>query len=211
MPSSKREILAETADYYSAKLAQFGQTPQGVDWNGEKGQLLRFAQLCRVIDRPGNFSISDLGCGYGALFDYLQSRYDNISYFGYDISTDMVEAARASHVGANNAVFLVSSDPANATDFCVASGIFNVKQGRSEAEWQTHIEATLEVLSATSSHGFAFNCLTSYSDPDRMRSNLFYADPCRLFDLCKRKFSRHVALLHDYGLFEFTIIVRKFA
>jgi hypothetical protein len=30
-----------------------------------------------------------------------------------------------------------------------------------------------------------------------------------IFDICKRKFSRNVALLHDYGLYEFTILVRK--
>ena len=29
------------------------------------------------------------------------------------------------------------------------------------------------------------------------------------FDFCKRNFSRNVALLHDYGLYDFTIIVRK--
>jgi hypothetical protein len=50
--------------------------------------------------------------------------------------------------------------------------------------------------------------LTSYSDPGRMRPDLYYGDPREYFDLCKRKYSRHVALLHDYGLYEFTIIVR---
>jgi hypothetical protein len=57
--------------------------------------------------------------------------------------------------------------------------------------------------------GFAFNCLTAYSDAHKMQSYLYYADPCRLFDLCKRRYSRNVALLHDYGLYEFTILVRK--
>jgi len=42
-----------------------------------------------------------------------------------------------------------------------------------------------------------------------MREDLYYADPCFIFDYCKRNFSRNVALLHDYELYEFTIIVRK--
>ncbi len=67
----------------------------------------------------------------------------------------------------------------------------------------------LDVLDRTSRSGFAFNCLTSYSDADKMREYLYYADPCALFDLCKRRYSRNVALLHDYGLYEFTILVRK--
>ncbi|RYZ15439.1 MAG: hypothetical protein EOO70_06815 [Myxococcaceae bacterium] len=64
-------------------------------------------------------------------------------------------------------------------------------------------------VDASSRKGFAFNCLTSYSDPPFMRDYLHYADPCFYFDLCKRTYSRQVSLLHDYGLYEFTLLVRK--
>ena len=42
-----------------------------------------------------------------------------------------------------------------------------------------------------------------------MRPDLHYADPLALFDRCKRRYARDVALLHDYGLWEFTLLVRK--
>ena len=51
--------------------------------------------------------------------------------------------------------------------------------------------------------------LSTYSDPDKRRDDLFYADPGSFFDLCKQRFSPRVALLHDYPLYEFTVIVRK--
>jgi hypothetical protein len=51
--------------------------------------------------------------------------------------------------------------------------------------------------------------LTSYSDPDRMRPDLYYANPGEIFDQCKQRYSPQVALLHDYGLWEFTVLVRK--
>ena len=57
--------------------------------------------------------------------------------------------------------------------------------------------------------GMAFNMLTKYSDADKMRADLYYADPLFLFDYCKRNFSKNVALLHDYRLYDFTILVRK--
>jgi hypothetical protein len=57
--------------------------------------------------------------------------------------------------------------------------------------------------------GIAFNLLTSYSDPDRMRSTLHYGSPSRYFDFVATHCSRRVSLLHDYGLFEFTILVRR--
>ena len=93
-------------------------------------------------------------------------------------------------------------------DYSVASGIFNVRLDQSDADWREYIVRTLEQMAATSRKGFAFNCLTSYSDADHMRPDLYYADPCWLFDLCKRRFSRNVALLHDYDLYEFTMLVR---
>ena len=105
--------------------------------------------------------------------------------------------------------FVVAAKPAETADYGIASGIFNVRLRRNDAEWRDYLEDTLDGLDLTSRRGFAFNCLTSYSDADKMRDYLYYADPCTLFDLCKRRYSRYVALLHDYGLYEFTILVRK--
>lgn len=205
------EVLSDVAAYYSEKLAQHGETPRGVDWNGEVSQELRFEQLCTIIDGESHFSINDLGCGYGALNDFLARRYSTFSYSGIDVSETMISSAQQRHRGAQQARFLVASQPDKVADYGVASGIFNVRLGRSDVEWRAYLEATLDILDRTSRLGFSFNCLTSYSDAEKMRDYLYYADPCIQFDLCKRRYSRNVALLHDYGLYEFTILVRKVA
>lgn len=209
MGNRKTEILSQVANYYSAKLAEHGETPRGVDWNGEESQVLRFDQLTKVIDQPDGFSLDDLGCGYGALFDYLNSRYEDFTYSGCDVSGDMIRAAHDRYANSPNALFTVNAEPPQMADYGIASGVFNVSLDRSNVEWREYLEATLDVLDRTSHLGFAFNCLTSYSDTDKMQDYLYYADPCALFDLCQRRYSRHVALLHDYGLYEFTILVRK--
>lgn len=206
---TKDTILSEVATYYSEKLAQHGQSPRGVDWNGEDSQTLRFDQLCKIVDPSNQFSINDLGCGYGALYDFLFLEYTNFSYSGIDVSESMIRAAEQRYQDKSRARFVLSSEPDEVADYGVASGIFNVRLGRSDDEWQSYLEATLDVLDKTSRIGFSFNCLTSYSDTDKMRDYLYYADPCVLFDFCKRRYSRNVALLHDYGLYEFTILVRK--
>jgi hypothetical protein len=94
-------------------------------------------------------------------------------------------------------------------DYTVASGIFNVKLEASSTEWERYVLRTLEKISSLSKRGFAFNVLTKYSDPEFRRPDLYYADPLLLFDYCKTKLSRFVTLLHDYPLYEFTILVRK--
>lgn len=206
---TKTDLLSEVAKYYSAKLAEHGETAHGVDWNGEESQTTRFAQLCKIIDAPGHFSINDLGCGYGALYNYLAKEHASFSYVGVDVSDGMVQAATQRYQGNPQARFILASEPDQVADYGVASGILNVRMGRSDAEWRGYLEDTLDVLDRTSRLGFAFNCLTSYSDADKMRDYLYYADPCVLFDFCKRRYSRNVALLHDYKLYEFTILVRK--
>ena len=206
---SNGSLLTEVASYYSDKLRLHGETPRGVDWNGEEGQVLRFEQLTKIIESGGPCSLVDVGCGYGAYLEFLSSRFEGISYLGIDVSEDMVLAAQRLHASRKNARFLCASNPGESAAYVVASGIFNVRMGRKDAEWFDYLQATLDVLDRTCSLGFAFNCLTSYSDEDKKRDYLYYADPCQLFDLCKRRYSRQVALLHDYGLYEFTILVRK--
>lgn len=210
MANTDSGICDDVAQYYSAKIAEHGLTARGVDWNGEESQELRFAQLIKLIGGRGYFSINDLGCGYGALLSYLKARFHDFSYSGCDISADMIAAANRFHASrAGQARFTVARKPDGLADYCIASGIFNVRVGRSDGVWSDYLIATLDMLHRYSRRGFAFNCLTSYSDTEKMRPDLYYADPCWLFDHCKRTYSRNVALLHDYGLYEFTILVRK--
>lgn len=205
---SHGDILREVESYYSARLAQHGPTPRGVDWNGDQSQVERFRQLAKIIAGDGGFSVNDIGCGYGALLPFLDVRYPGVDYYGCDVSPAMVEAARHQHGSRRNARFVVEAEPSRIADYGVASGIFNVKLDRPDAEWRAYMVDALDVMARTSRRGFAFNCLTRYSDPERMRGDLYYADPAGLFDLCKTRYSRHVALLHDYGLYEFTMLVR---
>lgn len=209
MSAHSADLLTDVASYYSEKLAEHGDTPRGVDWNGEESQILRFEQLSKALPRSGEFSLNDLGCGYGALLNYLHDIHPSCNYLGVDITDEMIRSARERHATASQARFITSSEPDRVADYGVASGIFNVRLGRTDTEWLDYLLATLDVLDRTSRFGFAFNCLTSYSDEDKKRDYLYYADPCRLFDLCKKRYSRQVALLHDYGLYEFTILVRK--
>lgn len=208
MVSDLEQIRADLASFHGEKLAEFGVNPRGAGWNGEAAQATRFEQLAKLIRHEGDFSLNDLGCGYGALLDYLRPRHGTFRYTGYDVSDAMIAAAGKRHAGDTDARFILSSAPEPA-DYGIASGIFSLRVGRSDAEWMAYLESVLDVLDRSSRHGFAFNSLTKYSDADRMRDELFYADPCVLFDLCKRRYSRNVAMLHDYELYDFTILVRK--
>ncbi|MFO0926419.1 MAG: methyltransferase domain-containing protein [Gemmataceae bacterium] len=202
-------VLAQVGAYYTARLSEHGPTPRGVDWNGAESQQLRFDQLLRACDLERPDVIGDYGCGYGALLDWLRERGFAGEFRGFDIAADMVAAAAARHAGDGRARFAAAETVLAGCDVVLASGIFNVRLSTPVADWEAYVRTTLDRIAGLAGRGFAFNILTSYSDADKRRDHLYYADPCVYFDLCKRRYSRHVALLHDYGLYEFTILVRR--
>ncbi|HEU4656675.1 MAG TPA: class I SAM-dependent methyltransferase [Capillimicrobium sp.] len=200
------DVRSGVERYYSDKVREHGATHAGVDWNSRESQELRFAQLMRVADLSRPFSLLDYGCGYGALLDWLEAQGAEVDYRGYDLSEEMVARAREAHPGATFTTDERALEPA---DVVVASGIFNVMAGAGEPAWRAYVADTIDRMDGLAGTGLAFNMLTSYSDADKMRPGLFYADPCEWFDRAKRRLSRHVALLHDYGLYEFTLLIRK--
>lgn len=207
MSSPEDPVVLEKIDrYYTARLREHGATPQGVDWNSREAQETRFGQLYKLFDgcHP-SARVLDYGCGYGAFVDYIAERSGDVRYAGYDVSSAMVEQARQIHPGYD---FFNKREDLNPYDFIVASGIFSVKMDVSGERWQAYIEKTLDDFFSLSTRGFAFNLLTIYSDADRMRPDLYYADPHNIFDLCRTRYSRNVAILHDYGIYEFTVHVR---
>ena len=204
--TSTRERVA---DYYSEKVRRHGETAQGVDWNSTESQKTRFDQLLGIVlSGATEYSVLDYGCGYGAIIDVLTERGQPFRYVGYDVSEEMILRARRLHPG-DQCEFTTDEQELGPSDYVVASGVLNVRLEVSKAQWKEYVLETLDDLHRLSLKGFAFNALTSYSDPDHMRDDLFYADPSWLFDHCKRTYSGQVALLHDYGLYEFTILVRK--
>jgi len=208
---SLENALKKYKEYFTEKIETYGADPKGVDYNGIEAQEIRFEQLIKVIKPSSPFSIIDYGCGYGAMFDFLQKKDWQITYYGFDMIEKMAVAGRDAHKDFTNAYFLYSESDLKAADYLTAGSIFNNKFEADNNEWQNMVSETLRRMNALCTKGFSFNMLTKYSDEDRMskRPDLFFGDPLFFFDFCKRNFSRNVALLHDYGLYDFTILVRK--
>lgn len=202
-------LLDSVKAYYDNKIEIYGPTPRGVDWNTKESQIIRFEQLLKVCHLDQRFTLNDYGCGYGALASYLIQEGFEFQYFGFDISEDMARHAAFLHQGFDNCQFFSSEALLRMADYTVASGIFNVKLQTSSEEWEEYILHILRRLNDISTRGFSYNMLTSYAENHLMRDDLYYGDPGFYFDYCKRHFSKYVALLHDYPLYEFTIQVTK--
>ncbi len=203
--SSRDQLVADVSRYYEAKLRDYGTTHSGVDWNSRESQLLRFSRLLDVVESPSRrYSLVDFGCGYGELAHMLAERGDDVDYTGYDVSSDMIAAATP----IAGARFTAVRDELVPADYCVASGLFNLRLAHDVETWEQYVWECIDELAALSTHGFSFNVLTGWSDPELLRDDLYYASPEGFLKECARRYGRHVALRHDYGLWEFTMTVR---
>ena len=201
------KILTKINKYYTDKVIAHGATSEGVDWNSKESHFLRFEQLSKVLPEDLNFSLMDYGCGFGFLIEFLVENNFKFNYSGYDISEEMIIKAKSIYSSKN--ISFDSKLNANKYEYTIANGVFNVKLDSTDQSWQKYIEETLNKINEISEKGFSFNILTSYSDEEYKKDYLYYADSLYFFDFCKRNFSKNVALLHDYELYEFTIIVKK--
>lgn len=208
MSESDRPIdaaLEQVRALYTANLSEHGTDSRSVGWRDAPSQRLRFDKLFEVVGDEPSISVNDWGCGYGAMFDYLDERLGGrlCSYRGYDISPEMLEAARSATPDPR-AEYVLGSEPVEA-DYSFVSGTFNVRFDAPEDEWREWVEERIRGLAHVSRRGFAFNLLSTYVD--WKEDQLFYGDPRHFFDLCKRELSPFVTLLHDYPLYEWTMLV----
>ena len=205
------KIIKDAASYFSLKINNYKDVPLGVDWNSIDAQEIRQDQVLKILSTSKKFSINDIGCGYAHLFDYLKiKKYSDFKYYGIDISPHMIRQAEKRNKNTDINLRLINSiNEIDIADYSVASGLFNMKQSVPNNEWQAYIAECLVQINKKSEKGFSFNMLTSYADKKLMRPDLYYGDPLFYFDFCKKNFSNNISLLHDYGLYDFTILVRR--
>ena len=204
------DTLDKISNLYSGNLSEHGDQSKAVGWPTSDSQELRFEKLNQVIpEMADSFSVNDYGCGYGAHLEHLlQKKYSVAGYNGYDLSEEMLGKSKERLKNLNIDLKLIhSSKISTPADFTFVSGTFNVRFESTYEQWKKFIEETLNMINGASVRGFSFNLLSKYVDWEE--PHLFYGDPCYWFDFCKKHFSSKVSLLHDYPLYEWTILVHK--
>ncbi|CAL79737.1 putative S-adenosyl-L-methionine (SAM)-dependent methyltransferase [Bradyrhizobium sp. ORS 278] len=211
--SSLDAICSDVDAYYTACVSRHGATPRGVDWSCEATQGLRFVQLMKLCDASAPFSLNDIGCGYGALVPFLATRFaaNEIDYLGIDLSRAMISRARRRYAGPQRR-FAVGAASPRIADYSVASGIMNVNVGHAREAWEDYVRAMLARMDATSRRGFAVNFVSAIEeapDSDPATTRLYRTTPDIWAAHCERAFAAQVEVIGNYGMKEFTLLVRR--
>lgn len=204
-------LYGEIERYYTTKVQRHGACALGVDWPCEPSQELRFVQLLKLCAPEQPFSLNDFGCGYGALCGLLDRRFGDveIDYLGIDLSPEMIRRARQLWGHGNRTRFAVGASLPRVADYSVASGVFNVKLKQPHSRWVRFVKQTLAMLNASSRKGFAVNFLAKPVGEQGQIEELYRTTAEFWRAHCERNLNSRTQVLSDYGMCEFTLIVRS--
>ncbi len=209
---SQRLIEHSITSSYTKRFKQKGANPEGVFWASKLTQIARFEhvlnQLGAVLNTQQTLSLTDVGCGYGALFDFITHtpRYHHFHYQGVDINSSMVAYCK-SQFKTHHKHFYVGRQPQQMTDASVFIGTFNLCHTDDYTLWEDYIFAQLEKSWKMTRHAMALN-MTSLSSP-MVRNNIFYVEPARFAKKLGKNFGKTTYQPTRYVLDDVTFLIRR--
>jgi SAM-dependent methyltransferase len=206
-----RQGFAALASHYEACLARFGPTVQGVDAPDEHDHAKRFAAVLSPLDvRNARPSVLDLGCGPGFMLDYLEQAglRERVEYLGVDISEHMVRTARdrwPEHAFECRDV-LATPFAERSFDYVVLNTVLTERVSVPRDLMEAMAKELVRNAFATARVAVSFNVMNAHVD--WTRDDLFHWPFDEVASFLRAEVSRHYAFLADYGLYEYTVVVR---
>jgi hypothetical protein len=121
----------------------------------------------------------------------------------------MVRRAQRQWKHRTDARFVAGATSPRVADYSIASGIFNVKLREPLDRWTSFVARTLADMAATSRRGFAANFMAARDRDAAAELELYRSAPAAWIDYCERTLGGSVELVAEYGLREFTLLVRS--
>jgi SAM-dependent methyltransferase len=199
--------------HYENCLAKYGPNSKGMDWPNSDDLIKRFKVLTSIIneDLSNNFSVLDLGCGVGLMVDFLKESnlINKINYKGIDISSQMISFAkkRFPEYDFEGRDILESKLEENSYDYIIMNGLFTEKLNMSQSEMLAFFKEMIKNVFDSCKKGFSFNVMSAHVD--WKRDDLFHLELDQLVSFLVQDCSRNIKIDMDYGLFEYSVFVRK--
>lgn len=193
-------------------VAEHGLSPQAV-WMDKDGALAKGARRCgamfRAIDPDRKFTVLDVGCGPGFAIPYLQERFASAfaGYHGVDISETLLAAASARWPEYEFSLRDIVADPLPdlSFDHVVLNGVVTAKFDLSQQEMENFAMALLAAAWKCARLSMTFNVMSPHVD--WTRDDLFHWPMDSAAAFCVGRLSRHINILADYGLYEYSVQV----
>ncbi len=201
----------EISNIYNKRFDTFNNTPKGVFWNSKLSQDLRLNIIIDKIlqnTKSDEFSIADIGCGYGRLYEIIRERKldGKVQYHGFDINQKIISFCK-NNIDFENIKFSISAFPLNKTDYVVMSGTYNLTPTNNISLWEDYIIKNLTSNWKFAQKAMIFNCLIK--EKRKIEKKLYYTELSWIQKICERNFCDPEVIKHNLIKDDITIILKK--
>lgn len=197
----QRDAFSRIAAFYDRLVDEHGHHYRACDYGRAESQRKKFEIMAAAVPLGGK-TVLDVGCGFADFADFLNERYEDVSYTGVDISPRMTEQARALHPGLDIKCLNILEENPGTHDVVMANGIFYLLGADAWAIMQRTIARMFDLCR----EAVIFNTLSTVAY--QREADEFYANPARTLEYCQTLTPR-VVLRHDYLPHDFTVLMHK--
>ena len=206
-----RLLNKQISNIYDKRFDTFNNTPKGVFWNSKLSQDLRLNIILDKIlqnAKSDEFSIADIGCGYGRFYEILKERNldDKVKYHGFDINQKIINFCK-NNKDFVNVKFGISALPFDDTDYVVMSGTYNLTPTNDISLWEDYIIKNLTNNWKFVRKAMIFNCLIK--EKRKIEKKLYYTELSWIKKICERNFCDPEVIKHNLLKDDITIILKK--
>ena len=196
---------------YNKRFDNYNNTPKGVFWNSKLSQDLRLNIILDKIFKIAKneeFSIADIGCGYGRLYEIIKERnLDNkVQYYGFDINQKLINFCK-NNKDFENIEFAISPFPFKNIDYVVMSGTYNLTPTNNIPLWENYIIKNLTCNWKFVKKAMIFNCLIK--EKRTIEKKLYFTELSWIQKICERTFCDPEVIKHNLLKDDITIILKK--
>ena len=201
----------EISNIYNKRFDTFNNTPKGVFWNSKLSQDLRLNIILDKIlqnTKSDEFSIADIGCGYGRFYEILKERNldEKVKYHGFDINQKIINYCK-NNKDFVNVKFEISASPFDDTDYVVMSGTYNLTPTNDISLWEDYIIKNLTNNWKFVRKAMIFNCLIK--EKRKIEKKLYYTELSWIKKICETNFCDPEVIKHNLLKDDITIILKK--
>jgi len=201
----------QISNIYNKRFNNYNNTPKGVFWNSKLSQDLRLnIILDKILKNSKNdeFSIADIGCGYGRLYEIIRERKldRKVQYHGFDINEKLINFCKNNR-DFKNVQFSINSFPFKITDYVVMSGTYNLTPTNNISLWEDYIIKNLTSNWKLVKKAMIFNCLIK--EKKEINKALYYTELSWLKRICENNFGNIQIFKNQLLKDDVTIVINK--
>lgn len=156
------------------------------------------------------YSVLDIGCGLGHLYDYSKNYLYKLDYTGLDVSDVFIERCKKKYPEVEfiqRDILKAEKPESEKYDFVIMNGVFTEKLDLDYDTMWGFFTNMLKTAFAYCRNGMAFNVMSK--DVDWERDDLFHVPLNQLSAWLTQTLTRNFSIRYDYGMYEYTVYVMK--